>query len=281
MDFSEYFNPSYKNILHLEATNKKDQITALKKMPLFRIMRLKDLFEWGRSGLNVLVLVEKWKDPWERALFKQRIQCDDGFLNLSNFRYYGQCWTKNEKESEYMWHVYNQEKELCVRVEVNAYDLWDSLIKHIEKFEKGIPKASCFCGNVQYYNEAKLKEFLENESIEGRCFLKNFEETLFVKREHFSYENEFRIIYTPISNFSKDKLKNQDLFKFGMEASRINSILLQPIFNSNSVEYEDVSCFFEVIKKQLRKIGFNCKIERSVIYDYPKLKVKYSAKEKL
>lgn len=294
MDFQDYCNPSFKNILFLDSTNKKDQIAELKNMQLFRVMRLSDLFEWGRTGMNALVLVEKWDDPWERALFKQRIPCDDGSLNLSSFRYYGQCWTKNRNESEYMWRIYNKEardeenaynlwkslpkreNNLSVRVEVNAYDLREALIKYVEDTTK-FSQFSCFCGNIKYYNEVKLKEILETESIEGRCYLKNFEETLFVKRDQFSYENEFRILYSPISCLAKNKSRNQDLFKFNMDISNIKSILLQPIFNSNLSEREHVNSYFNSIKNRLRNMQFDCKIDRSVIYDYPELKIKYSA----
>lgn len=261
-------------------SKKEEQVAELKKMQLFRVMRLKNFLEWLRTGQNVLVFAEKWADPWERALFKQKIPCDGGYLNLSNFHYYGQCWTKKSDESEYMWRIYNEEKNICVRVEVNAYDLWSSFTEYVDEYFKKscLSKSLCFCGNVKYLDESELKEFLEQESIEGRCYLKNFEQTLFVKRKNFSYENEFRIIFAPWGETCVNEAKNRNLFKFKMDASKIKSVLVQPFFNSNKEEREDVEMLFELIKKRIAENGVNCKIERSIIYDYPELNVKYSAK---
>lgn len=271
-----------KNIINI-APFKKDQIETLKNTRLFRVMRKSHFLNWVSSGKNVIVSAEKWDDPWERALFKQCIRCNGEDLYLSNFRYYGQCWSMNEKETDVIWRVFNAHDEDCVRVEVNAFDLWNSFTAYVNKIS-GVPGLSdifCSCGIVRYLNENDTVNYLESSSIEDLINTNSFVDTMYVKRDGFSHENEFRIIYYPTDVSSIPGANpslvwpSNGLFAFDMDASLIRSVLFGPKISSKYEDYLKHKDDFEEFKSSLEGSPIE-KIERSALYDFPQLNIKFS-----
>ena len=267
-------NRNLKNINDLE---------ELKDLQLYRIMRTSHLIKWISTGKNTLVNIDKWDDPWEKALFKQRIISDGGCYTFSKFHYFGQCWSLNKKETDTIWRSYNARGANCVRVEVNAFDLCNSFMNYIDKAggRPGLSRLLCYCGKVRYLAEPTAKTYFESNTIEGLVATKNFEETLFVKRKGFYLENEFRLIYhyTNMSglkdiNFSAISPKD-GFFYFDMDKSHIQSVLFGPKISSNYEDYVKHKNSFYRFEKKLKKKGLT-NISRSTLYDFPELKIRES-----
>lgn len=263
---------------------KQKQIDYLKNTKLFRIFKVEHFLNWVTTGKNTLVSVEKWDDPWERGIFKQRnIICNGVPLDLSNFLYYGQCWSTDERETDAIWRIFNAKGGDCVRVEVNAFDLWSSFKKYVDNMSGSCSLSSvlCSCGLVKYLNEPGVKKFFESDSIEGRLSTNSFVETLYAKREGFSHEKEFRIIYyeTNVSSIPGANVAALtpcgDLFSFDMDPGLIKSVLFGPKLSSNYNDYINQKHAFDQFKSQIQCVGIP-KIERSTLYDFPALNISFT-----
>ena len=265
-------NRNLKNINDLE---------ELKDLQLYRVMKASHLLKWIATGKNTLVYIDKWDDPWEKALFKQRIDPDGESYTLSRFHYFGQCWSMNKKETDAIWRTYNAHGTNCVRVEVNAFDLCTSFLNYVDKESghQGLSRLMCYCGKVRYLAERTAKKYFENKTIEGLVATKSFEDTLFVKRNGFCLENEFRIVfhYTNMSNLKNVNASaispDYDLFSFDMDVSHIKSVLFGPKISSKYEDYVKHKNSFRLFEKKLRRLGIT-NISRSTLYDFPELMIK-------
>lgn len=271
-----------KNIINI-APFKKDQIETLKNTRLFRVMRKSHFLNWVLTGKNILVSAEKWDDPWERALFKQKIRYNGTVVDLSSFQFYGQCWSMNEEETDVIWRVFNAHDEECVRVEVNAFDLWNSFTTSVDKLSRvpDISNVLCYCGNVEYLNENDTVNYLQSSTIEDLIQDQSLVNSMFVKRSGFSHEREFRIIYYPTSISgirgadASAVLPVEGLFAFDMDASMIKSVLYGPKISSKYEDYLEQMKKFDAFKSSLagKNVG---RIERSSLYDCPKLDISFA-----
>jgi hypothetical protein len=267
-----YKNRNLKNINDLE---------ELKDLQLYRVMKTDHLMKWISTGKNSLVCVDNWDDPWEKALFKQRIVSDGGAYTLSRFRYFGQCWSMNKKETDTIWRTYNARGANCVRVEVNAFDLCNSFMNYIDKVSghQDLSRLLCYCGKVRYLTERTAKKYFESKTIEGLVATKSFEDTLFVKRNGFCLENEFRLVYfyTDISNLKDVNVSavspNNGLISFDMDVSHIQSVLFGPKISSKYEDYVKHKNSFRRFEKKLWKLGIT-NVSRSTLYDFPELEIK-------
>ncbi len=272
-----------KNVINV-SPYMKEQTEELKNLRLFRVMRKSHFLNWVLTGKNILVSAEKWDDPWERALFKQKIQYKTGeIIHLSDFRFFGQCWSMNENETDVIWRVFNAHGEDCVRVEVNALDLWKCFTSSVDKMSRahGVSNVLCYCGKVLYLKESDAVNYLQSSTIEEMIYTNSLFNTMFVKRDGFSHENEFRIIYYPTSVAGIEGadcsaiLPVEDLFAFDMDVSYIRSVLFGPALSSKYEVYKKHKEDFEIFKSSLagKRIG---EIKRSTLYDFPTLNVSYA-----
>lgn len=267
-------NPAH-NLKNLE------NVDELKNINLFRVMKREHFINWVLTGKNTMVSVDCWKDPWEKAIFKQDVISEGGVYTLSLLQYYGQCWSKDGAEANATWCSFDAQGGDSVRVEVNAFDLWNSFTKHIDNVSNhpGLSRLLCYCGEVQYLEDSEAIEYFEGETVEGRAMTKSFEDTLFIKRKCFSHEREFRLIYHPtdVSNlFGVDAkaLKPVDgLYAFAMDPLLIRSVLFGPKVSSKHEDYVAHKEAFKRFKAELIGRGLT-NISRSTSYDFPELNVR-------
>lgn len=106
---------TYQNVLNVEGLNQEEQKANLKSMTVYRVMRLEHFESWCDSNQNVLVPIEWWDDPWERALFQNPINiCNIFSLNPTNFKFYGQCWSLEKEESDATWRIFKANNSQCI-----------------------------------------------------------------------------------------------------------------------------------------------------------------------
>lgn len=242
---------------------------------VYRVMKLDHFFKWCYEGMNVLPSVDKWDDPWERALFKNPVIYNGTeSIDVSNFIFYGQCWSFEKKDSDATWRIFKATDGGCIRIGIRARDLYESLKKYVGK----TASISCYAGKVQYLKDYEIHSFFQNKPFSERLTASGIDlaETLFVKRESFLHENEFRILYFPTAggNICMPKPSN-GLFKYDLLVDKIQYVKLGPEISHSVIEKNLVEIKHKRIEKMLRSVGVACDIERSDIYDFPLLNISY------
>lgn len=287
----------FQNILNVEGRDQEDQMSALKKMTVYRVMKLEHFISWCDSNQNVLVPVEWWDDPWERALFKNPINiCKHLSINANSFEFYGQCWSLENEESDATWRIFKANDCQRVRVGVNAWDLYECFTSYCEKMCGGqYSQHSCFAGLVKYMEEADIVKALSELHFED-C-LNNIDsslvETLFFKRKAFSHEKEFRLVYYYAANenlvevssipsnlcgnpglvLEPDKNK---LIKFDFPISKIKSVTIGPEVTHCPCELGKRKMECKKLITRLTNKGISSDvIDESTIYDFPEIQINY------
>ncbi len=101
--------------------------------------------------------------------------------------WYGQCWSMRSS-SDAMWRIYSADKK-CVRIKTTLGRLWDST-----KDYSGTGRF--ILGKVQYLSQSQIQKDLEEGSPYKLNQLSDIIiNSFFVKRNSFSHESEYRLIY--------------------------------------------------------------------------------------
>lgn len=132
--------------------------------------------------------VSTWEDPYELFLFKQRFIDTKGMpinvLSLSE-NIFGQCWT-TQRDSDALWRIYSPDL-MSVRIKTTV----SRITSFIEKNQENglLIKSGMVDYQAQNQIEAWLKSLLPS-SINAIPLI----DSLFIKRNSFAHEKEFRII---------------------------------------------------------------------------------------
>ena len=190
---------------------------------------------------------ELWDDPFENYIFKKMgsrsgqkeivknlkelgikdIPLKMIKLCLNNNSVFGQSWSLL-KESDAMWRIYGTMNN-CVRIEVS-----------IDKIKKIVAKTPNFyCSPVKYKQKIDLKgEILH--LFKGTDFNTLCLKGMLVKRNSFSHEKEFRLLYLEediLSHYS-DSLFFDEIKKVSEEGYKINEAFYDLLDKVNKVSGE-------------------------------------------
>lgn len=243
---------------------------------VYRVMKMEHFLKWCEEGKNVLPSVDKWDDPWERALFKSPVHYkDDDYIDVNTFKFYGQCWSFDEKETDATWRIFKANEGGCVRIGIRAGDLFDAL----KSFVGDAANISCYAGKVEYADEQRVKDFFEQTSFADRLTSSGDELalTLFIKRNAFEHEKEFRVVYYPTEDGDVPMPMPDDngLFKYDLPINKIKHVTIGPEISHCIHEKKNVEFKCAELIKKMRSKGVTCSIDRSEIYDFPVLNVSY------
>lgn len=163
---------------------------------LFRIFSFDGLLQMLNEKANYLVKTSLWEDVYENFILKEVIKKDDKEMSMNSLVdiFYGQCWT-SRKSSDAMWRIYSPDKK-SVRIKTRVGKLYN--IK--------TPNDGAFIlGQVRYYSQAKIEEDINNLPVLTKGeIIALIIQSLFTKRNSFSHEAEYRVIYVP--NLDKEKV---------------------------------------------------------------------------
>ena len=287
---------TYQNVLNVEGRDQEEQKAALKSMTVYRVMRLEHFKSWCESNQNVLVPVEWWDDPWERALFKNPINICKAFsLDPTNFKFYGQCWSLEKEESDATWRIFKANDNQCVRVGVNAWDLYKHFKNSCDQLSgEGYSLHSCFAGLVKYMEENDIVKSLSVSHFED-CLTNvdsSLVKTLFIKRMAFKHEKEFRLIYYYATNEALIEVPSipsylcgdpvhvfkpkDDLIKFDFPISKIKSVTIGPKISHCPCELHKRQIDCDKLITEFIQNGISEDIiSVSDIYDFPELNLNY------
>ncbi len=209
---------------------------------VYRILKLKYLYELFIQRQNVLARPESWDDPYENLRSRLEPPIRDRFC-------YGQCWTLH-KASDAMWRIYspmsNGSYERAVRVRSTIRELLDSLSCCFE------PPGSAFVGRVRYLTTPNLIKYVKRASDTGA---RSVAETLLVKRPAFRHEREIRLLLLARSD-------NGKLLRYPVDPNKlVSQIMLDPRLDRSEAE---------ALKQDIKaKTRFGGPILRSLLYAPP------------
>jgi len=244
--------------------------------PIFRIIDYDYVYEMLRSNTNTLVSPSLWADPFENILRHVSYSSQKGIrsvMTLDNLTF-SQCWSFSS-ENDLLWRVYSPNCN-SVRIKTTPRKLFEltdksNKIVSIKNYPKiiefdsstNIPfseEIEVFIGAVHYWSKGEIQNFL---SEPRNMNLLDFISTLYIKREPFINENEFRIVLWHLDAIRDEILHfKEKVFSYDCPFNKlIEEVIFDPRISKNK---------FDALRKSLIEIGAECKIEQSDLYNIPK-----------
>ena len=158
-----------------------------KETYLYRIMPLCHFLQMLDTKKLYLPRVLQWEDPYELFLFRQHFmdsaKKEVDVLSQAS-RIYGQCWSSVRK-SDALWRIYSPDR-LGVQIKTSVEKL-NSLIE--PQIGNGLYLR---LGQVEYVSEKYLNNWIT--TLKTPMDNANLVNSLFIKRDSFSHEKEYRLI---------------------------------------------------------------------------------------
>lgn len=172
-----------------------------KEKNIYRIIPFDTLLQMLTEHKNYLVKTSKWEDSYENFFLKETFMHKGKPQSLDYYkeRVFGQCWTTRQS-SDALWRIYSPDKK-SVRIKTTVGKLWHST-------NESVNKGKCVIGQVQYLSQSQIQKDLQNSRpLSLKKVADLMVSSFFVKRQSFSHESEYRVIYL-CDQDSKDKEKD-------------------------------------------------------------------------
>jgi len=201
-----------------------------------------------------------WQDKHELFFFKQDFSHGKYPVDVTSYakRIYGQSWSF-DNTNEASWRVYGKGK-MCVR-------LTTTVGKLARLFCEGT-KLTYF-GNVKYKSKSEITEWLKENVVKG-VFSNNrvIAESLFIKRNYFQYEKEFRVIHFETDEpYVENGVQYVNPFLEYIEVadSNVKDLISEVEFDS-MISDNIYNMLKNDLERQLKSLGKKVVISQSDIY---------------
>lgn len=195
-----------------------------------------------------------WDDPYELYLFRNHPKHDDQldeYIKRIQDSFFGQCWS-SMRNSDALWQIYSKDKR-SVRIRTKLQTLFDVIEQN------ALGDYTPYYGWIKYETQKVIKEKKKN-IINKKNWIKEagvVKDSLFIKRNAFSYEKEFRVILQTALN-----AENRSYLEINIDPEHfIDQIAFDPRMDFK---------LFECKKKIYEKWFSSKKIVRSDLYTNPK-----------
>lgn len=227
-----------------------------KETYLYRIMPLCHFLQMLDSQKMYLPRVSQWEDPYELFLFKQHFVNSTGqeidVLSQAS-RIYGQCWSSVRK-SDALWRIYSQD-HLGVQIKTSVEKL-NSLIE--QQIGKGLYLR---LGQVEYVSEKYLNNWIT--TLKMPMDNANLVNSLFIKRDSFSHEKEYRLIawLADVDENNKHVVCCPDHIDLSIDPLQmIYEVSLDPRLTKEEAE---------LLKNAIAlRLGGKCRVSQSTLYKF-------------
>ena len=238
-------NKYYKLRNMRDGLNKEDHI--YKYIPLKYVLMMV-----GNKQL-LMNKVNSWEDPYENFFYKEDFKMPDGrqvsALDLTN-GIFGQSWTLLE-ESDAMWRIYSQNKD-AIKIKTTAEKLFNII------YTDDACMATSYIGKVNYFTQSKIQSWISSLSLEYSNINQIATESMFMKRDAFSHEQEVRIIKV-LDSYATERNKVSLSYDIDPEYL-IDEYCLDPRLDDYMTD---------VYKQGLIHVGVNpTKITKSRLYEF-------------
>lgn len=173
----------------------------------------------------------------EDGLSSDEIKNSDDFQNYLSCNTYISCWHKSSEENMVMWEIYGQ-SENSVAITTSASKLKNSF--DLDVVMKDALEVAL--DDVSYVNHV-------DANLE-----RNYRQPFFIKRPHFSFENEVRLYL-----LARHK-KSRALSPYGLKIKVDLSQLIDKIYVHPDAE----DWFFESVKDLTAKYGINKSVSKGI-----------------
>ncbi len=161
-------------------------------VPIYKFMPLQYVLTLLHNQSLYFQKTDSWEDPYENFFLKQDFRMNDGTpVDATTMikGIFGMCWT-TKRESDALWRIYSPDKR-AVRIRTTA----DKLFRTIYRDDADCSHA--YIGKVIYREIAELERKLHDSVPINPLFLNEmWTQSMFVKRQEFSHEEEVRAILT-------------------------------------------------------------------------------------
>lgn len=235
-------------------------------MTIYRYLPLKYIKQLLEKHVLYFNNVLNWEDPYENFLFKQNVVTETGTLfRMNKFCpvYFGQCWT-TLSESDAMWRIYSVKMDdlklgvrklddVAIKIKIESESM-ENCIRDKFHFSKGYEVK---CGSVNYTkNEEILDAVKYAYHMEFNNIQNMFLNSLFIKREAFKHEQEYRFVVQIPRNDQKSKGKGIEI---PFDTANIYEFVVDPRLSDST---------YEQIVKSLHRLGVDYhKIAKSKLYE--------------
>lgn len=250
----------------------KEYIERNWDMPLYHILPYQHFISLLQSNtLHFVNVMNSWGDePYELFYIRPHYKLGDEKLLLDDHlgRYFAECWSTNE-DSDAMWRIYSGLNKDGIRIRTTLGKIVQLLypVRNVDDF---IP----YIGFVTYYSKNDIQQWvLANSNVPFQDWKSNLMTSLFIKRDNFSHEKEFRVLlsepsqngnltYKPISSYLSihivpidfiDEITLSPFVKDPQKTQQISEINQYTngkiILNQSTLYTNDISGYTITIKK--------------------------------
>ena len=235
-------------------------------MSIYRYLPLKYIKQLLEKHVLYFNNVLNWEDPYENFLFKQNVVTETGTLfRINKFCpvYFGQCWT-TLSESDAMWRIYSVKMDdlklgvrklddVAIKIKIESESMENS-IRDKFHFSKGYEVK---CGSVNYTESEEILDAVKYAyHMEFSNIQNMFLTSLFIKREAFKHEQEYRFVVQIPRNDQKSKGKGIEI---PFDTANIYEFVVDPRLSDST---------YEQIVKSLQRSGVDYhKIAKSKLYE--------------
>ena len=231
--------------------------------PVYRIIELQYFLEdWSKKRLTYSKIDKIiWKDSSENLLLFQKFKDEitDGQFPLFNeivSRFYGSCWSATAFDTTSdNWAIFSRNNP-AVRVQSTPRKLLDTTMSKKNKFYM----LQHFIGKMRYAADVDIKEYFSDPNWEkyldsnGQGIATSF----LLLSENLSHENEVRLIYDHLGEWSNDNVwvtADRCFAKVPFNwPAVIDDLVVGPLVSDG----EKI-----MICKELKEFGINCTVSSS------------------
>ncbi|MBQ5979534.1 MAG: DUF2971 domain-containing protein [Bacteroidales bacterium] len=157
---------------------------------LYKIIPFDILLQILSDHKIALVNTSMWDDIYENFFLNESFYKDGKEVpyHYMSDKFYGQCWSR-KGNSDALWRIYSQDRK-GVQIKTSVGKILDSIPD--KKDDGGI----YLFGKVDYYSQSKIEGDLKSiKALTDDQFAIIMLQSLLVKRNSFSHESEYRLIY--------------------------------------------------------------------------------------
>jgi len=254
-------------------TNRKIRISFNSKddyeddIALYRLVPLNRLHRIILRKQLAFTLTKSWEDVYENFLLKSSFQygiMKNQTLESYQNSLYGLCFT-TKRESDALWRIYSNDKN-SVRIKTRL----NSIIEMLNKGPINTPyrEFEIRIGEVEYPFTSELRR--KYSKISEKDIIDNFNDhlldSMFLKRNEFNHEKEFRVIIRGLYPNIKSIRELPYFIFFPIEPNDfIESIAFDPRLGNIA---------YGTNREVLEKIGYSGKTLRTNLYRFDELSFK-------
>ena len=235
----------------------ENQKSSVEEKTIFKYFRIDNLMHiLQKKCLFIDKVKECWEDKYENFLLKENILVGGSPLQTDQIAegIYGQSWTTLE-ESDAMWRIYSPDKR-GVKIQTTTKKLFDAV------YVNDACMSDTFLRCIKYKPQAEIDQWAKSlQGVSSQIqFQSKLTDSLFLKRDEFIHEKEYRIVKS-LDSETVESISTAKRIAFRIN---VDDFIEKYVFDPR-ISDECYNC----LSQELIRNGVNpTKISRSKLYDF-------------